>query len=391
MDTQQLRYPYRSELLIVQPTPFCNLACSYCYLRDKDDTDRLAVETLRLALVEILGSGLISVPTTLVWHAGEPLALPVAYFRTLLECVRQVDEKRLIRHSVQTNGTTLTQEWCDLLLEYDFDVGVSIDGPREIHDAKRVDRNGRGSFDRGMRGLNLLIENKIRNHIIAVVSRPTLQDPDATLDFFAKLGVYRIGFNLEEIEGVNARSEAMGDEDLVTRFFEKAHRLHVAKNSPVSIREFDQVYRLIAQAPAQRGNVEFVNFNEQVRPFGIVSLDHKGNLSTFSPELLGQPSAEYNGFSFGSVHTDGLAGFFSSGAFLSAFQAIQRGVARCAADCAYFSFCGGGSPSNKLYENGTFDSTETFYCRTKVKIPFAIALAALEGASPATSLAHETF
>jgi uncharacterized protein len=178
------------------------------------------------------------------------------------------------------------------------------------------------------------------------------------------------------VEGPHRVSSVAGYEELIERFFRVAHRLHVDRSNRLSIREFDQAYRLIGTSPHSYGN-EFLNLNDQVRPFGIISVDCRGNISTFSPELLGQHAPAYSNFLFGNIN-EGLGSVLKDPAFLAAFDAIQPGVKSCASECEYFSYCGGGCPSNKYFENGRFDSTETLFCRTHVKIPFAIGLKALE-------------
>jgi uncharacterized protein len=230
---------------------------------------------------------------------------------------------------------------------------------------------------KAMRGLQLLKDHSIGHHVIAVLSRASLADPDGTLKFFTNLGINRIGFNLEEVEGAHLSSSVTSCEDLVAKFFKCAHKVHMDVTNELCIREFAHAYRLIANSPEQ-GGYEFVNFNQQVRPFGIISVDHLGNISTFSPELLGQHSIAYSNFLFGNIMQGGLVQVLGNPAFLAAFKAIQSGVSACAAECEYFAFCGGGSPSNKFFENGSFESTETFFCRTHLKIPFSIALEAAE-------------
>jgi uncharacterized protein len=204
-----------------------------------------------------------------------------------------------------------------------------------------------------------------------------LSDPKGTLKFFVDSGIKRIGFNIEEVEGTHRSSSAANCENLVQSFFEYAIKVHMDVTNELSIREFEQAYRLISESPEQSGT-EFVNFNQQVRPCGIISIDYLGNISTFSPELLGQHSVAYSDFKFGNIMSGGLVQLLANSAFLAAFKAIQVGISACAAECEYFDFCGGGSPSNKFFENGTFESTETFFCRTHLKIPFSISLEASE-------------
>lgn len=120
--------------------------------------------------------------------------------------------------------------------------------------------------------------------------------------------------------------------------------------------------------------------NEQVRPFGILSVDYLGNYSTFSPELIGQNNLNYNNFIFGNAlnEQNNLKFFLDNKHLIKAFHSIQLGVNKCAKTCEYFGYCGGGSPSNKFYENDSFASGETFHCRSMIQEPFNVVLEALE-------------
>jgi len=94
--------------------------------------------------------------------------------------------------------------------------------------------------------------------------------------------------------------------------------------------------------------------------------------------LLGQPSPEYGNFVLGNVTTQGYLDSARTERFGRLWSAVRRGVQTCERDCAYFGYCGGGAPANKLYENGDLASGETLYCRTMIQRPFDAVLARLE-------------
>jgi uncharacterized protein len=118
--------------------------------------------------------------------------------------------------------------------------------------------------------------------------------------------------------------------------------------------------------------------NDQVEPFDIISIAYDGSVSTFSPELLGMKSEVYGDFTFGNVQKDQFSEMASDNKFQRVLKDIKAGVSLCAKECEYFSFCGGGAPSNKYYENGTFVSAETMFCRYTIKTPIDIILEDLE-------------
>ena len=104
-------------LLVVQPTPYCNLDCDYCYLPNRDDRSRLSMEILELALERVLESPFFAGPFTLLWHAGEPLTAGIRFYDEASRRLKEV----LARHglpedtvvqAVQTNATVINQAWC---------------------------------------------------------------------------------------------------------------------------------------------------------------------------------------------------------------------------------------------------------------------------------------
>ena len=107
---------------------------------------------------------------------------------------------------------------------------------------------------------------------------------------------------------------------------------------------------------------------QMITPLAILSIDYKGNFSTFSPELLGMKDHNYEDFIFGNVHKNDFRSIEFNPKFKKVFEDIKKGVNSCHKSCEYFSLCGGGAPSNKLYENGTFNSTETKFCLFTKKI-----------------------
>jgi uncharacterized protein len=106
----------------------------------------------------------------------------------------------------------------------------------------------------------------------------------------------------------------------------------------------------------------------ECNPFGILSVDTEGNLATYSPELLDLSDPEQNRFTIGSVRDIDFRAVFTDPKFARMNDAVQAGVKQCRETCGYFRLCGGGAPSNKLAENGRFDSTETLYCRYKKQL-----------------------
>ena len=140
------------ELLVIQPTPFCNINCSYCYLPDRRSKAVVSKRTLSNLFAQVFASGWVRDCLSVVWHAGEPLVLPVEFYREAFRIIDTLKPARIsISHSFQTNGMLIDDAWCDFLIAEEVGVGVSIDGPRHLHDRNRLTRSGQGTFDRTLR------------------------------------------------------------------------------------------------------------------------------------------------------------------------------------------------------------------------------------------------
>lgn len=369
------------EILVLQPTPFCNINCDYCYLPNRSDTHRMSLETIRGAVKLVADAGLIQDKLSIVWHAGEPMVLPVGYYEQAFAVIAEVAQGRFpVVHSFQTNGTLIDHEWCEFFQKYPVRVGLSIDGPAFLHDLHRRTRNGKGTHEQVMRGAECLREHGISFHVIAVVSADSLDHADAIFRFFEEQGIRELGFNVEELEGDHASSSLASEPVLqrMEKFWERLYELQRAAGGRVDIREFRRATQAILSSKLEAPWEETVQHNDQVMPFRIVSVDWQGRISTFSPELLGIRAAGYNDFTFGQVGKDDLASIQKSESFHRAAGEVWQGVRACATSCEYFAVCGGGAPSNKYFENGSFRSTETMYCRSSIQMPVRVVLKELE-------------
>jgi len=369
--------PTPIRLLILQPTPFCNLDCDYCYLPNRAATHRMSAEILHAAVDIVRRSGLIGEELNVVWHAGEPLVVPAEFYEEAFDAISVRVGDLPVNHAIQTNGTLITDQWCKLFKTRRVRVGVSLDGPAHIHDRHRFDRAKRPTHDRVMRGIDLLQANGVPFHVICVVTADAIDHPEALVQFFSDARIDRVGFNFEEQESVRRFSTlaSLPSDRSVRTFLERVYRYNNALPEPLQIREFHGALSALMPRTSEE---PLWGSNDQVRPFGIVSVDCDGNLSTFSPELLGASSPVHPTFTFGNVLRDELIDVLENSAFLEVATQIAEGVRMCARTCEYFKLCGGGAPSNKLYENHTFASTETLHCRNSIQLPIDIVLADLE-------------
>jgi uncharacterized protein len=364
------------ELLVLQPTPFCNISCSYCYLPDRQSTRRMSVDTLDQTFRWVFDSGLVRRPFVLLWHAGEPLVLPVAFYETADDLLRERNTGGVpVLQSFQTNATLIDAGWCAFLKRPNVHLGISVDGPAFLHDRHRRTRQGRGTLERVLRGIELLHEHGVPFQVITVLTADALDYPDELFDFYQANGIDSVGFNVEEIEGPHTASSLQQERtpERFRRFLRRFLTLAYSADPPLLVREFE------TSAAALLGKRRGPELRTQEnKPWAIVNVDCAGNFSTYSPELLGVTSPTHGSFTLGNVTTDPLQAVLLSAQFHRLEAEVSRGVEMCRESCEHFPFCGGGPPANKYFENRTFASTETLFCRLHQKVCLDVTLALLE-------------
>ena len=153
----------------------CNLACRYCYYLDKAELygGREPVMSPEL-LEEYIRQYIEACEVDTVefcWHGGEPLMLGIDYFRRALKLQRKYAGGKTIHNSLQTNGTLLDENWCRLFADNDFLVGISIDGPEDLHNAHRVNKGGRPTFSRVAGAIAMMRRMKVEFNTLSVVSK----------------------------------------------------------------------------------------------------------------------------------------------------------------------------------------------------------------------------
>jgi len=179
--------------------PTCNLNCEYCFYLEKQALFGSG-EQYRMSdrvLESFITNYITSQPTPVVefvWQGGEPTLLGLDFFKRVIELQEPFTRQKTISNALQTNGTLLNDEWCEFLKEYNFMVGISLDGPQEIHDRYRLDHKGKGTFDRVMRALRLLQKHEVEYNVLASVARETAKQPLEIYQFLKEAGVEFIQF-----------------------------------------------------------------------------------------------------------------------------------------------------------------------------------------------------
>jgi uncharacterized protein len=180
--------PPRIHVLAKPTGAVCNLHCSYCFFLNKErlypgSRFRMSDEILETYIRQLIESHQ-SQRVTVSWQGGEPTLMGIDFFKKAIAFQEKYRKPGMIfENTLQTNGTLLNDEWCEFFRKHDFLVGISIDGPQHLHDLHRLDKQGRPTFDRVMRGLRLLQKHGVDYNILTTVNRVNANHPLEVYEF----------------------------------------------------------------------------------------------------------------------------------------------------------------------------------------------------------------
>jgi uncharacterized protein len=189
--------PARNFHMLAKPIgPVCNLACQYCFYLEKEKlypskpgmADWVMSESLLDRFIQQYIASQPGPAVSFAWQGGEPTLLEIDFFRTVVALQKQHGRGKVIENSLQTNGVLLDDAWCEFLSRNRFLVGLSLDGPREIHDRYRKDKGNASSFDRVMRGMACLKKHGVEFNTLTVVQRHNSHFPLEVYRFLKEAG-----------------------------------------------------------------------------------------------------------------------------------------------------------------------------------------------------------
>jgi len=174
--------------------PICNLDCTYCYYLEKENLYATSGRDFRMGddvLENYIRQYIETHPSPTIqfaWQGGEPTLLGVPYFERVVELQKKYARGKKIENAIQTNGTLLDDHWGEFLARNKFLVGLSIDGPEEVHDAYRVDKGGQPTFKKVMRGLGVLKKHDVEFNTLTVINRKNSYRAHEVYRFLKQIG-----------------------------------------------------------------------------------------------------------------------------------------------------------------------------------------------------------
>ncbi len=336
----------------------CNLDCHYCYYRDKRDLYpeagplRMAESLLEEYIVQHIAAA--SGPeVAFSWHGGEPTTLGLDFFRQAVELERKHKPAGWrIRNGIQTNGVLLDDEWGRFLAAEDFRIGLSLDGPAELHDPYRTTRGGQPSHRQAMRGYEILRKHAVPTDIVCVVHDLNVRHPLTVYRFFREIGCRHLGL-LPAVERAPERAGGVGPYTPSA----EAYGAFLCKI-------FDEwIERDIGRMAVQ-------TFEEAARP--ALGMEH--SLCVFR-ETCGQiPVLEHNGDFFpcdhyvdrehrlGNIRETPLGELLDSPAQRAFGEAKRDGLPRYCRECETLAMCHGGCPKYRFIRTPDGEEGLNYLC-----------------------------
>jgi uncharacterized protein len=363
---QQKTVPPRIHVLAKPSGATCNLACSYCFFLDKellypDSKFRMSDETLEAYIKQLIETHR-SNQVTVAWQGGEPTLMGVDFYRKAIEYQEKYRRPGMtFENTMQTNGTLLDDEWCQFFKENNFLIGLSLDGPRHLHDVHRVDKGGAPTFDKVIRGLRLLQKHGVEYNILVTVNRVTGDYPLEIYRFLRdEVGTSWIqfipviermnpdGLNLmqsgDQVSPRSVRPEQFGR--FLIRVFDEWVHNDVGR---VFVQTFEAAARNWMRLPTS-GMCVF----EKTCGYGL-ALEHNGDL--YACDHFVEPD-----YLLGNIKEEHMLGMVGSNEQFKFGQDKYDTLPKYCLECPVLFACNGECPKNRFIETPDGESGLNYLC-----------------------------
>jgi len=342
-------------LLIKPASALCNLDCSYCFYLDRDSDPyrtqpqrRMSQETLEKLVESWLA---YSYPqSTFAFQGGEPTLCGPEFFARLCELQKQYGRNgQSVSNSLQTNGVLLNERWCEIFRQYNFLLGISLDGPEPVHDLHRVNKEGRGSWRHVIRAVELLQKRRVEFNALCVVSTANVERPRELYKFYKSLGIHHIQFiPLAEFDQDGNPLPFTPTPEQYGRFLCEMFGIWWPDIKRVRIRFFDNLAESIAGVKPGA-----CNLHESCDSYVVVEYNGDVYPCDFFVE---------SDWKLGNIHADS---WIDMARRQTRYQfAAMKGIHHAACDaCEYQPICQGGCPHLRRARYGNVEDLD-YYCQS---------------------------
>ena len=349
--------------IMAKPTgSACNLHCAYCFFLEKEGlypgSDFRMSAQVHEAYIRQLLEFHRTPQVTVAWQGGEPTLMGLDFFRRSVEFQQRRRKPGVhVENSFQTNGILLSDEWCRFFRENDFLIGLSMDGPRALHDFYRKDKAGRGTFDRVVRAARLLQKHKVECNILCTVNSNNAAHPLEVYRFFRD----ELGFDYIQFIPIVERKDESGfqAEETVTD-----RSVQPGQFGRFLIEIFDEWVK------TDVGKTFVLNFDGALAGW----LGRAGTVCIFGPTCSLGMALEHNGDLYSCDHFVDAAHYLGNILKTPMIEIVaseqQRkfgmdkkdGLPRCCRECAVLSICNGECPKNRFSKTPDGESGLNYLC-----------------------------
>ena len=340
-------------LLIKPAGPDCNLACEYCFYACKSGlfapgAHRMSNKVLGKLVSDYLKLGFEI--NNFSWQGGEPILMGLDFYKKAVSLQQEHGrDGQFVTNSFQTNGVGLDEKWCRFLSKYKFLVGISLDGPKELHDFYRRDKAGKGTFDCVMAGIEICRANKVEFNILVLLNNRNVTVPDELFDLFVEHRVRFLQFipciekDAQSAKAAYFSITAEQYGDFLVRIFDRWLEFGPEK---MSIRLFDSLMSYYI-------NGVHTNCTFAKRCNDYVVAEHNGDV--FCCDFFVEER-----FKLGNLSDSSIGELFNSKTKRAFAQQKQPDCNDCLI-CRHFPICRGGCPKDRVVLGGDHRDP-SFFC-----------------------------
>lgn len=342
---------HRSLSALIHPTWACNLHCLYCYSGKSDNFGKMSIETLRNSIYRLANHNKEYRHTKLIWHGGEATLMGMSFFEVAIQIQKEFEQDHKFINLLQTNCTNLDEKFMNFLIENNFKVGSSVDGPQRIHDSQRVNKLGKGTFERVMKTVKYFRSHGSSVNTLAVMTANTLENLDEFYEYIKTQSEYSVKVNPLISKGYacgNGHLEISPKQygDAMIYLFDKWI------NEPESNFNIEPLAEMLQALTS--GSVRTCVFDGNCSE-SFIGIDYLGNITPCGKWA----ESEY---CFGNINQDSIEHALQS-VQAEQFRAKREIAIELCGNCKYKNICNGGCPHNAYIKHKDITQKD-FYCET---------------------------
>jgi uncharacterized protein len=335
----------------------CNLGCDYCYYSTCKGKPGPKINRIDSHILEKFIKEYMQMQwgtASFAWQGGEPLLAGLDFFREVVALqAKHAKPQMEIANALQTNGTLITRKWAEFFRTYNFLIGVSLDGPQEIHDVHRVDSQGKGSFERVMNGINHLRRENVDFNILTVLNKTNVTKAKELMTFFAEQNFYFLQF----IPCMSYKSQHVDQpgvyeitpEEYGSFLCEAFDYWYNDGNPTMSIRFFDNMVNVYVHRDAE------LCLHRKTCPKTLI-LEQNGD--AYPCDFYLSPE-----WKIGNIGTDSLRDIMNHPLYERFLQKKPDLPDKCRS-CEWLELCHGGCPRNRGWNEETGQQQTDYFCRS---------------------------